>query len=48
MTPEVQWLHPSSSFTIGAGRRVDLKTLGILDSPTKLPTAYPAEGPALE
>ena len=25
MTPEIQWLHLSSSFTIGAGLRMDLK-----------------------
>ncbi len=25
MTPEVQWLHPSSSFATGAGLRMDLK-----------------------
>ncbi len=35
MTPEVQWLHPSSSFATGAGLRVDLKTLGTRDIPTK-------------
>jgi hypothetical protein len=34
MTPETRWLHSSSSFTIGAGLRVDLKTLGTLDAPT--------------
>ena len=34
MTPEIQWLQSSSSFTIGDGLRVDLKTLGILNSPT--------------
>ena len=45
MTPEIQWLHPSSSFTIGAGLRVVLKTLGILDTPTNpLPVGHAFRG----
>jgi hypothetical protein len=45
MTPEVQWLQSSSSFTIGAGLRVDLKTLGILNSPTNpLPMGHAFRG----
>ena len=45
MTPEVQWPHPSSSFAIGAGLRVDLKTLGILDTPTNpLPVGHAFRG----
>jgi hypothetical protein len=45
MTPEVKWLHPSSSFTTGAGLRVDLKTLGILDIPTNpLPVGHAFRG----